>query len=261
MKTDSILVIISFLFTTPFIFAEDKAKPILLDMVKVENNQSQPKSTTVVKITGYRPTTSIYIVRGKVQYRDVEGTAYLEMWNIMPDGSRYFSRTVQDDGPMRLIQGSSDWRTFELPFNLMGAKPESVTLEINVVMSGKGTIELSELTVSDIPTSADKIGGLVGILLFCYFCYVALLACLSGFLVPCGKGRRLIFGMIICAEVIGFIYLFIGILAVRLGQPYHVWGAFILCGGLMVFIYPVCYPMMRMLYERAELRKIQALDA
>jgi hypothetical protein len=68
----------------------------------------------------------------------------------MPDGSRYFSRTLADSGTMQKIQGSSDWRTFELPFYLMELKPESVTLDISVVMPGKGTIELKDITIGDL---------------------------------------------------------------------------------------------------------------
>ena len=122
---------------------------ILDGVFKVENNQSASKTVTV-KTLDYRPTSPIYVVSGQVQYQDVEGAAYLEMWNIMPDGNRYFSRTVMDSGTMRKIQGTSKWRKFELPFNLMDAKPESVTLEINVVMPGKGTIELSDITIRSI---------------------------------------------------------------------------------------------------------------
>jgi cbb3-type cytochrome oxidase subunit 3 len=55
---------------------------------------------------------------------------------------------------MRMIRGTSDWRDFVLPAYLMGHRVESVTLEINIVMPGKGTIELKELTVNDLQTFA-----------------------------------------------------------------------------------------------------------
>jgi len=262
---NSILAIASFLLTASFVFADGKAIPIPLpdDIFIVENDQSVQKTARVATIE-HRPQSSIYVVRGRVQYRGVERTAYLEMWNVMPDGSRYFSRTLAEHGTMRKIQGSSDWRVFELPFNLMGHKPESVTLEINVVMPGKGTIELTELTVSDLPTGwfpgymSGIIGGLGGTF---WGCYGALFGILAGFLVPRGKGRRLLTGMLIFAVVMGIIQLVIGILALCLGQPYHVWFPFVLLGGLLLFIFPGVFSGIRKQYEQAELRKLQALDA
>ena len=55
-----------------------------VDVFKVENDQSVPKTVRVATIE-YKPKSSMYVVRGNVQYRDVEGVAYLEMWNVMPD--------------------------------------------------------------------------------------------------------------------------------------------------------------------------------
>jgi len=63
-----------------------KAIPIPLadNVFKVENDQSVQR-TERVAILVFHPTSAAYVVRGRVQYRDVEGTAYLEMWNVMPD--------------------------------------------------------------------------------------------------------------------------------------------------------------------------------
>ena len=118
------------------------------DTLKVQNDRTELKTVTVKTMT-HRPRSSSYVVSGQVQYQGVKGEAYLEMWTVMPDGSRYFSRTLEKSGTMQKIQGTSKWRNFELPFNLMDAKPDSVTLEINVVMPDKGTIEISSVTVSD----------------------------------------------------------------------------------------------------------------
>ena len=41
-----------------------------------------------------------YAITGKVAYEGVEGDGYLEMWSVFPDGSRYFSRTLDDAGPL-----------------------------------------------------------------------------------------------------------------------------------------------------------------
>ena len=280
MKTNSIFAIVLSLLAVPLAFADGEAKPIVDGIVKVENDQSKQKSETIATLE-YRPASSMYAVRGRVQYRNVEGIAYLEMWNIMPDGRRYFSRTVDEYGPMRKIQGNSGWREFALPFNLMQHQPESVTLEINVVMPGKGTIEVSELTVSDIPSGvpmSDALppvvdapvvkqwfdggtagfygglaGGAVGI-------YGALFGCLAGFLVPRGKGRSLLIAMAALGFAVGIVSLLVGIFAVFSGQPYHVWYGFTLIGGLLVFILPVAFSTIGKQYEQFEQRRMQALD-
>jgi len=99
------LVLILFLLTQSFALADGKATPIPLSngVFKVENDGSAHRTHEVATIE-YRPQSSMYVVRGRVQYNDVEGVAYLEMWNVMPDGSRFFSRTLAEQGPMQKIQ-------------------------------------------------------------------------------------------------------------------------------------------------------------
>ena len=269
MEKNGILAIASFLLTASFAFADGKAMPIPLpnDIFIVENDQSVQKTARIVTIE-HRPASSIYVVRGQVQYRDVEEVAYLEMWNVMPDGSRHFSRTYGEYGTMRKIQGTSDWREFELPFNLMGHRPESVTLEINVVMPGKGTIELTGLTVSDLQwhfagewfdaRTGHFYGGWAGAF---WGCFAGLIGILAGILAPRGKGRRLVLGMITFVGLAGVIHLVIGVLALCLGQPYHVWYPLILLGVIFVPLSPYIFFMIRKQYEQTELRKLQALDA
>ena len=124
-----VLIIALPLLTASFALADGnaveipgRATPIPLPndvlVFKVENDQSVHKSERIATIE-YRPTSSAYVVHGQVQYNDVEGVAYLEMWNVMPDGNRYFSRTLSEYGTMRKIQGTSEWRDFALFFNLM----------------------------------------------------------------------------------------------------------------------------------------------
>ena len=166
-----------FLLTAPLAFADGNAKPILDGMVTVENDPTEGKTETILTLE-HHPTTSRYVVRGLIRYRDIERHSYLEMWNVMPDGRRYFSRrpVVVEGNIFSTRRSSGGWQQFELPFNLMGTKPSLVTLEINVIMPpGKGTIELSGLTISDIqPTewfdsrTAGLWGGLLGSAIGCY---------------------------------------------------------------------------------------------
>jgi len=121
MKINSILVIASFLLTASFAFADGKAIPIPLpnNVFIVENDQSVQKTERVATIE-HRPTSWGYVVRGRVQHRDVEGTAYLEMWSLMPDGSRYFSRTL------------AEVETVEYSFHRVGKCEEFVETAIGV---------------------------------------------------------------------------------------------------------------------------------
>jgi len=257
------------LLTAPFALADEQN-----GVFKVENDQTVQK-TEMVKTIEYRPTTSMYVVRGLVRYSDVEGDAYLEMWNIMPGGNRFFSRALGNAGPVRKIQGSSDWREFALPANLMHLKPESVTLEINVVMPGKGTIELKELTVSELTASdfralliagfGNRMAIIPGVLLVVFLVVAAgiwgaLFGCLAGSLVPRGKGRKLLTRMCIISIAVGIISLSFGILALCLGQSYYVWLPFTLFGIIFVFVFSCCFPAIKKQYEQFEQRKMQALD-
>jgi hypothetical protein len=230
---------------------------------KVENDQSITKIERVAT-SRYTPKSSQYIVRGKIRYNQVEGDAYLEMWNVLPDGSRYFSRTLAPSGTMGIITGSSDWRAFELPFNLMETRPKYVLLEINVIMSGKGMIELSPMVISE-PSPAwfsakaaglwggiggGAIGTLVG--LFGAFC---------GRLTGRGKGRRLIQIGSLAGLAAGGVLLAAGICALVAGQPPFVWNIFLIPGIILLILMPLLWHHLTRRYMQVELRKMQAHDA
>lgn len=268
MKINRTFAFLFCLLLSPIVFASEKGQPIMapLKIFKVENDQPTEKIVTVTSVK-HVPKSKIYVVRGRLCYENVEGVAYLEMWNILPDGSRYFSRTLGDFGTMKKISGTSGWREFELPFNLMDAKPESVTLEINVFMPGKGKIQLSGLTVSDLQTSAasewfnGRTGGVVGGVLGCLGgLYGALVGCLCGFLVPRGRGKRWVMGLVLLGTVMGAVSLLFGLSALLIGQPYHVWYPFLLTGGIIVCLFPFLFVTINKEYAKVELRRMQALD-
>lgn len=250
------------------IFANTEAQPISSEAVKVENDQSLWKSVTVATVK-HVPTTPIYVVRGKVRYENVEGIAYLEMWNILPDGRRFFSRTLGEYGTMQSIRGTSGWRDFELPADLTGVPlPESMTLEINIVMPGKGSIKVSAMTISDISTGiagewfSSRTSGIVGGILGGGVCgtFGAVFGIVAGLLVPRGKGRRWVMGLLLFGLVMGAVQLVFGLVVLCIGQPWHVWYPFVLCGGILVVVTLSAVPAIRKGYEQAELRKMQALD-
>jgi hypothetical protein len=91
-----------------------------------------------------------YHLRTKAKWSGVEGRAYLEMWSRFPDGSAFFSRTLGDAGPMKYMTGTcTEWQEVLLPFDASGAKTAPDTLTVNLVMPGKGVVELQPLELVD----------------------------------------------------------------------------------------------------------------
>ena len=109
------------------------------------NDSGAPATLTFARIESPGVTASNYALRGSLRYQEVEGDAYLEMWNLFADGSRYFSRTLAEAGPLAKITGSSDWREFALPFSLLDSPDRPSLLILSLVLPGKGEVVLGPL--------------------------------------------------------------------------------------------------------------------
>jgi uncharacterized membrane protein len=91
-------------------------------------------------------------------------------------------------------------------------------------------------------------GALFGYAIFC--------------LAPLGKGYRLVIGMLVFMVIVGIVLLSVGMTALLLvGQPSHIWYGLILCGALLLVVFPFISLAVRKQYARAEQRRMQALDA
>lgn len=92
-----------------------------------------------------------YALHGRMKYRDVPGSGYLELWNeFSPEtpgqpAPKYFSRTLAESGPLGKIAGSSDWRTVWVPFDATQSKTLPSKLTLNLVLPGPGEVTLSKL--------------------------------------------------------------------------------------------------------------------
>jgi len=113
------------------------------ESLAVRNEKSEVRVITVLTIDRPKITASTYALRGEVSYEGVEGTGHLEMWNHFPDASAYFSRTLASSGVLQSLTGSSDWRPFSLPFFLKDDPRRPNKVVFNVVLPGKGRVELS----------------------------------------------------------------------------------------------------------------------
>ena len=136
-------------------------------VLKIQNLQDEPQLARLLTILAPPIKTTRYAIKGEVRYENVEGVAYLEMWNEFPKG-RFFSRTAEKpgSGPMAQLTGTSDWRPFLLPFDQTGSATPPNRIELNLHLPGRGVvfvgplelIELGTEPVSQASTSEQKIG-------------------------------------------------------------------------------------------------------
>lgn len=81
----------------------------------------------------------------KVRSRDLEGSAYLEMWCQFSGMGRFYSRSIDE-----AISGTQDWSVQESPFFLKaGENPDEV--ELNLVVDGKGTVWIDDIRLLRAP--------------------------------------------------------------------------------------------------------------
>jgi hypothetical protein len=202
-----------------------------------------------------------YSVSGQVRYEGVEGTGYLEMWNYFPGGGEYFSRTLADQGPMMKVTGTSTWRPFLIPFDATGA-PLPSRLVINVVLPGKGTVDLGPLKLAELDSAAsfglggvtlDRLGGLAGALL-------GVMGALIGTLTSMGRARRFVMGATLALVAVGVASFAAGIFTASQSQTLVGSYPFLLVGFLASVLPLGMLPIIRRRYEEVELRTMRAHD-
>ena len=206
-----------------------------------------------------------YALGGNVSYEGVAGDGYLEMWSVFADGSRYFSRTLGESGPMAKLRGSAPARAFTLPFFLTPDAPRPVRLELNVVLPGAGRVQVSGLQLHSgavatgtpgawwSPETGGWIGGAAG-------SAVGVLGAVIGTLCSLGRGRRIVIAGLLALGITGLLVLATGAVALALGQPYEVWYPLLLLGALDPVLAFALLPTARRRYEGIELRQMRARD-
>jgi hypothetical protein len=201
------------------------------------------------------------------------------MWSYFPDGSCYFSRTAGEVGPMQKITGTSDWRPVLLPFINNPGNPRPTKLVVNVILPGKGEIDLTGMTLTQnataptsAPTTAPAVGaaqahggwwdpregGWIGAL---GGTTMGLLGGMVGLLVHLKAARHVTFAVLYALIGCGGLSLIAGVIALSRAQPYEVYYPLLLLGVLCVIIPAASLPPIRRQYRDIELRRMQALDA
>jgi hypothetical protein len=247
-------------------------------VVKVENTNGTPMTVSLFKIENPPVSNAIYQVRGRLKYEKVEGDGYLEMWNVFASpGSgqpeaRFFFRTLAAGGASGKITGSSDWRSFTLPFDATGASTPLKRIEINLCLAGRGTVYLGAMNLADAAgglgglggaglagtwwsnRQAGLIGGIGGSVLGCGG---ALIGCLAGL----GRARRLVLGLTWGFIGLGVASLIAGVAALVLRQPYGVWYVLLLGGIIGTAVFGANLRTIRKRYDDLEVRRMTSADA
>ena len=250
-------------------FVEGKdGKP---DLLRIVHTDAMEKQFPLIDFAPPEIAHSTYVVRGKVRYEGVEGKGHLEMWNHFAGGGMYFTKTLAEaGGPLGVIRGSSDWREFALPFK-KDNEPTPTKLVINLVLPGRGTVEITDLELhapaDDFfgkvsmsggwwpEQTAGLIGGILGSFLGVF------LGCVIAPLMAAGRARHFVFIALGATAGCGLLALIVGIAAVSVGQPYHVWYPAVLLGGMSVFFGAGGFCMALQRYRQHDLRRMSALDA
>ncbi len=240
------------------------------ECIRVTNSESKASETVILSIENPNAGPPAYAIVGQVRYEGVEGKGYLEMWNYFPGQKKFYSRTVNNRGPMKHLEGSSDWRRFVLPFRMAkdkSARPEK--LVVNVVLPGRGTVMIGQLRLvqyseGEDPLAApgawwsDRAGGWIGGIIG------TVIGCLGGFIGifgGMGKARRFVIGAMKVLFLAGLSMLTVAVIALIKSQPFGVWYPFGLTGSLCTILSVSLLRPVRRRYDAAEMRKMEAMDA
>ena len=235
--------------------------------LQVKNEVPAAASVTVLTIDRPSVPGQRYAVTGQVRYDGVEAISYLELWNHFPDGSQYFSRTLGEVGPMQRLKNSSGWRAFALPFDATRASAPPSRLVLNVVLAGRGRVELGPLNLVGAAQSGrlddaqaswtDRLsalaGGLGGGL-------VGGLGALVGVFTSLGRARRFVIALTLGLVTFGAILLVAGLVAAGQARPYAVFYPLLLLGLVASVVPLVLLPTIRRRYAEIELRMMRAHD-
>jgi len=217
-------------------------------------------------------------ISGRVRYESVAGVGYFELWNHLPGGGEYFTRSLAPAGPLAGLSGTSTWRNFALPFQAEtdAQRPDSLTLA--VFLPGRGTVEIGPLEIhegadamklagiagaanaegSAGPWWSDRAAGRIGAGLGSL---MGILGALLGGLMSQGRARKFVEAVLVAGTALGAALLLGGVFALGAHQPSAVVYPLLLAGGLLAIPCPLLLRTARQRYREMELRRITAFDA
>jgi hypothetical protein len=255
--------------------------PVTVDgksALKIVNTNETGLQLQLLRITNPPISKMLYAITGEIKYEGVKGDGFIEMWNCFPPDKRgmfenkYFSRTLGESGDMGKITGTSNWRTFMLPFDRTSSKTKPTRLEINVVLPAQGTVYIGPIKLVEFKgdlglqkqegaagawwsdRAAGWIGGIGGTILGCLGSILAVLAAR-------GRCRAFVIWMSAALIAMGIAASIVGVAAVVIGQPYAVWFPLVLLGVLLLCILPFRLRQYQKGYADLEMRRMASMDA
>ncbi len=110
---------------------------------RIETDGAQ--TVRLFEITDLDVENCVLLYGADLKCRGLDGRAYLEMWCRFPGLGEFFSR-----GLNRSVEGTTKWQACLTPFLLKeGQRPDRVRL--NLVIEGKGTVEIRRVALSRAP--------------------------------------------------------------------------------------------------------------
>ena len=255
--------------------------PVTIDgksALKIVSTNEAGLRVQLLRITNPPISKMLYAIIGEIKYEGVKGDGFLEMWNCYPPDkpgmfeNKYFSRTLGELGDIGKITGTSNWRTFMLPFDRTGSKTKPTRLEINLVLAAQGTVYLGPIKLVEYEgdLGLQKQGGPGG----AWWSYETtrrigtsgafVLGGLGGmvaWLASKGRCRRFVVRTSYSLIGVGILLIIGGLLALASHQPSSIWFVMLLPGVLLVAIIPPRLKQFRKGYEDMELRRMASMDA
>lgn len=255
-----------------FKWADSKAGQRVLE---ISDQSGQPSVVRLANILDPGIKSAFYGISGQLNYTGVQGDGFLEMWNnwLQADGrvdGQFFSRTLANSGLLQKVSGDSGWRPFRLPAMIDNRPDRPNNLVINLHLPANGTVRLAGTAeLREYPDRhqllgakgewwssryAGWIGGGIGAFFGCW-------GGLIGMLAQAGRGRAFIQASVWFNIVFGSASLVLGLVALAMSQPYHIWYPFILIGVLLPGIMLGTRKNLLKQLAAAEERKMAAMDA
>ncbi len=136
------------------------------DVLRFERTKELPQSNLLLTIDQPKITAKSYVLQGKVKVEGVMQPGFLEMLNAFqaPIQGEFFTRSLDETGPMGKLVGDAPWREFQLPFYINVPEPAVPTkLKLNIHLPGSGTVYLTDLELREglpaIPNAVPAAGS------------------------------------------------------------------------------------------------------
>lgn len=240
------------------------------DMLKITNTTDRELRFEVFAGDKAIITESSYAISGEVEYKGVQGHAYLEMLSYFPPPNTgpFFSRTLSSSGLTGWLTGTGHKR-FEVPFFLRKGDPKPIKLGFYVVLPGRGTVYLGPIKLvqgglespQEQNVRLGRMGGTLGGIFGGFGGLVGILGAIIGILAGKGKARTFVLGTVKALIGTAVLLLIAGIVLIMTGTWWVLCLPFFFMGLLLLAIMAPMLPMIRQRYDQLELRRISAQDA